>query len=185
MRYLKSIYGCFLVLFQLLVSQLHGQQLPIQTFSLAADHFVDAHVDGLQIDWRLDLGLTNLSLSQSNSYHFTAGFLQPTINRFANDALSEKYTPSIEIKNTMRRDAILLFSKEPDLILFGFKIIDLHGRVLVNDQTKYRSSYAGRYIDVNAMNSGVYIMQVLYLPEHLTFESKNNYRIKNIKFIKP
>ena len=184
MLYFKSIYGCFLVLFQLLVSQLYGQQLPLQTFSLAGDSFVQNQVDGLQIDWRLDLGLTTLSLDQANAYCFSAGFLQPTIDRFVKDGLWEKYNPSFEIKNTFRGDAIVLFSKEPDLILFGYKILNLHGQVIINDQTKYRSSYAGRYIDVNAMNSGVYIMQILYLPEHLTFDSKNNYWIKHIKFIK-
>jgi hypothetical protein len=173
------------LLFQLLVAQLHGQQLPLQTFSLASSNFVSSQVDGLQMDWRLDLGLTNLSLNQSNAYCFSAGFLQPTVNRFSNDAFNEQNNPSIEIKHTYPGDAIVLFSKEPDLILFGYKIFDLHGQVMVSDQTKYRSSYAGRSINVNAMNSGIYIMQVLYLPEHMTLDDKKNYWIKYIKFIKP
>lgn len=185
MRRLKSIYIFLLLQLQLFTHSLHGQQLPLQAFSLAADHFVAAHVDGLQMDWRLDLGLTTIPLNQSNAYLFSAGFLQPTVNRFANDGGWGKYNPSIEIKNTFSGDAMILFSKEPDLILFGFKIFNLQGQVLVNDQTKYRSSYAGRSINMNAMNSGIYIMQVFYLPEYMMFNGNNNYWVKTIKFIKP
>jgi hypothetical protein len=97
----------------------------------------------------------------------------------------KKYNPSIEIKNTFSRDAIVLFSKEPDLILFGFKIFNLQGQVLVSDQTKYRSSYTGRSINMNAMNSGIYIMQVYYLPEYMMLDLNRNYWVKTIKFIKP
>jgi hypothetical protein len=185
MRPLKSISFCYLIVLQLFIVQLHGQQLPFQAFSLAADHFVAAQLDGLQMDWRLDLGLTAIPLNQSNAYFFSAGFLQPTINRFANDVIWEKYNPSIEIKNTFPGDAIVLFSKEPDLILFGFKILNLHGQVIISDQTKYRSSYNGRSINMNAMNSGIYIMQVFYLPEYMTIDVKRNYWVKTIKFIKP
>jgi hypothetical protein len=170
---------------QFLTNSLHGQQLPLQAFSLAADHFVSPQVDGLQMEWRLDLGLTAMTLDQSNSYQFTAGFFQPTINRFTNDGIWKNYNPSIEIINTFSGDAMMLFSKEPDLILFGFKIFNLQGQVLVRDQTKYRSSYAGRSINMNAMNSGIYIMQVFYLPEYMMLDGNANYWIKTIKFIKP
>lgn len=181
----KSIYCCFPILLQFFVTQLHGQQLPIQTFSLAGDSFIQNQVDGLQIDWRLDLGLTALPLEQSNAYCFSAGFLQPNVNRFEEDGLWKKFNPSIEIKNTFRREAILLFSREPDLILFGYKIMNVYGQVILSDQTTYRSSYGGRSIDVNGMNGGVYIMQVFYLPEHMTLEGSNNVWIKYLKFIKP
>jgi hypothetical protein len=167
------------------VTQLHGQQLPIQTFSLASNNFVAAQVDGLQMDWRLDLGLTALPLDQSNAYCFSAGFLQPNVNRFEEDGLWKKFNPSIEVKNTFRRDAIVLFSKEPDLILFGYKIMNMHGQIIISDQTKYRSSYQGRSIDLHTMSSGVYIMQILYLPEWMTLDGKSNYWVKYIKFIKP
>jgi hypothetical protein len=185
MPHLKSIHIFLVLQLQLLTHSLHGQQLPLQAFSLAADHFVAAHVDGLQMDWRLDLGLTAIPLEHSNAYFFSAGFLQPTMNRFANDGIREQYNPSIEIKNTFPGDAIVLFSKEPDLILFGFKIFNLQGQVLVRDQTKYRSSYTGRSINMNAMNSGIYIMQVFYLPEYMMLDGNANYWIKTIKFIKP
>ena len=185
MSHLKSIYFYFLLLLQLLVAQLYGQQLPLKTFSLASYSFVSSNVDGLQVDWRLDLGLTNMLLNQSNSYHFTAGFLQPTMNRFANDGIWGKYNPSIELKNTFSGDAIVLFSKEPDLILFGYKIMNLHGQVIASDQTTFRSGYVGRSIDMNTMNSGIYIMQVFYLPEYMMFDQNTNYWVKYLKFIKP
>ncbi len=184
MRHLKSIYIFLLLQLQLFTHSLHGQQLPLQVFSLAAGHFVAAHVDGLQMDWRLDFGLTSMTLDQSNSYQFTAGFLQPTINRFTNDGIWKNYNPSIEIKNTFSGDAMMLFSKEPDLILFGFIIFNVQGQVLVRDQIKYRSSYAGRLINMNVMNSGVYIIQVFYLPEYMMFDGNKNYWVKTIKFIK-
>jgi hypothetical protein len=185
MRHVKSIYIFLLLLLQLSTHSLHGQQLPLQAFSLASNNFVATQLDGLQVDWRLDLGLTSILLDQSSNYFFSAGFLQPTMNRFANDGIREQYNPSIEIKNTFPGDAIVLFSKEPDLILFGFKIFNLQGQVLVRDQTKYRSSYAGRSINMNAMNRGIYIMQVFYLPEYMMLDGNANYWIKTIKFIKP
>ena len=185
MRYLNSCKFLLLILLELVVPPLYGQQLPIQTFSLAADHFVTTQVDGLQVDWRLDLGLTAIPLDKLNQYHFSAGFLQPSINRFSKDGLEEKYNPSIELRTSVRGDAIVLYSKEPDLIFFDCKIYNLHGQVLISDPTKYRSGYAGRSMDINSLSSGVYIMQVFYLPEFLSFENKNNYWIKYIKFIKP
>jgi hypothetical protein len=183
MPHLKSIH-IFLVL-QLLTHSLHGQQLPLQAFSLASDHFVTTGLDGLQVDWRLDLGLTAMALDQSNKYHFSAGFLQPSINRFTKDGLEGKYYPSIELRTSFRGDAIILFSKEPDLILFGYSIYNLHGQFILSDPTKYRSGYAGKKVEMNGLPSGVYIMQVFYLPESMMFDGNNNYSIKTIKFIKP
>ena len=185
MRHFKSISFYFLIVLQLLIVQLHGQQLHFQSLSLAGDYYVPTNVDGLQMDWRLDIGLTAMTLEHSNVYLFSAGFLQPTIHRFADDMIWKKYNPSIEIKNIFPGDAIVLFSKEPDLILFGFKIFNLQGQVLVRDQTKYRSSYTGRSINMNAMNSGIYIMQVYYLPEYMMLDPNRNYWVKTIKFIKP
>lgn len=185
MRYLNSFYVFLLILLQLVYTPSHAQQLPLQAFSLASNSFVTTQIDGLQVDWRLDLGLTAIALNHSSSFHFSAGFLQPSINRFALDGFWEKYKPSIDLKNTIRGDAIILFSKEPDLILFGYTIFDLHGQVMLSDPTNYRSGYLGRSIYINAFPSGVYIMQVLYLPEFLTLDNKTNYWMKSIKFIKP
>mgnify|MGYP000282692316 CR=1 FL=1 len=185
MRHLHSNNFILLILFQLAIPRLYGQQLPLQIFSLASDHFVTNKLDGLQVDWRLDLGLTALALDQSNQYHFSAGFLQPSINRFTHDVLKGKYNPSIELRTSNRGDAIVLFSKEPDLIFFDCVVFNLYGQVILSDPTKYRSGYAGKKVDINALASGVYFMQVSYLPEFLTFDYKTNYWIKSIKFIKP
>jgi len=185
MRYLKSFYIFFCILLPFSVPPSYGQLLTLQTFSLAADHFVTTQMDSLQIDWRLDLGLTALTLEQSSNYPFSAGFLQPSINRFAPNGFLSNYNPSIELKNTFYGAGMVLFSKEPDLILFGYKIFDLHGQIILSDQTKYRSSYPGRYIDIHALSSGIYLVQVLYLPEWMTFDQPTNYWVKSIKFIKP
>jgi hypothetical protein len=185
MRYLKTIYILFLILLQLAFTPSYAQQLPLQTFSLAADHFMSTQVDGLQVDWRLDLGLTTMALDQSNHYFFSAGFLQPSIHRFTKDGLEGKYNPSIELRTSVRGDAIVLYSKEPDLIFFDCKIYTLHGQIIISDPTKYRSGYAGRSIDINTLSSGVYLLQVFYVPEFPGFDNKNNYWMKTIKFIKP
>ena len=100
MGHLKSIYFYFLILLQLFVAPLDGQVLSLQAFSLAANSYVSTNMDGLQMDWRLDLGLTSMLLGQSNSFSLTTGFLQPTVNRYANGGLSEKNNLSIELKNT-------------------------------------------------------------------------------------
>jgi hypothetical protein len=184
MRYLKSVY-VLLILLQWVYTPSNAQQLPLQTLSLASNNFVATQVDGLQVDWRLDLGLTSILLDQSSNYHFSAGFLQPSINRFTKDVLEGKYNPSIELRTSNRGDAIVLFSKEPDLIFFDCKVYNLHGQVVLSDPIKYRSSYVGRQIDINALASGVYFMQVYYLPEFLTFDHKTIYWFKSIKFIKP
>lgn len=185
MRYLKSVYIFLLMLLQCVYTPSNAQQLTLQTLSLASNNFVSTQVDGIQVDWRLDLGLTSIILDQSSNYHFSAGFLQPSINRFTKDQLEGKYNPSIELRTSNRGDAIVLFSKEPDLIFFDYKVYNQHGQVILSDPTKYRSSYAGRQIDINALASGVYFMHVYYLPEYLTFDHKTNYWIKTIKFIKP
>jgi hypothetical protein len=164
---------------------MYGQDLPLQAFSLATDYFLSSKVEGFQMDWRLDLGLNAMLLNQSNQYHFTAGFLQPSINSFSKDGLEGIYNPSIELRTSFNGDAILLFSKEPDLILFGYKIYNLHGQIIISNPTKYRSGYQGRPIAINAFSTGVYIMQVFYLPEYLTFDNKTNYWMKYIKFVKP
>ena len=185
MHFLNSIYLFILILLQLANTPSSAQQLHLQTFSLASNYFAATQVDGLQLDWRLDLGLSAMPLDQSNRYHFSAGFFQPTINRFAKDALEGKFNPSIELRNSFQGDAMLLFSKEPDLILFGYSVYNLHGQVVVSDQTKYRSGYAGKKVDMNGLPSGVYIMQVFYLPEFMMIDGIKNYSIKTIKFIKP
>lgn len=185
MRYFNSYRFLLLNLFQLTISPMYGQDLPLQAFSLATDYFLSSKVEGFQMDWRLDLGLNAMLLNQSNQYHFTAGFLQPSINRFTKDGLEGKYNPSIELRTSVRGDAIVLYSKEPDLIFFNCKIYNLQGQVLISDPTKHRSGYAGRHIDMNRLSSGVYIMQVFFLPEFLSVDNKNNYWMKTIKFIKP
>ena len=185
MRYLKSVYIFLLILLQWVYTPSNAQELPLQTLSLASNNFVSTQVDGLQVDWRLDLGLTSILLDQSSSYLFSAGFLQPSINRFTNDVLEGKYNPSIELRISNRGEAILVFSREPDLIFFDCKVYNLYGQFILSDPTKYRSSYAGRKIDINALASGVYFMQVSYLPEFLSFDNNTNYWIKSIKFINP
>ena len=185
MRYLNSINIFLLMLLQWIYTPSNAQQLSLQTFSLASNSYLSTQVDGIQVDWRLDLGSTSILLDQSSNYHFSAGFLQPSINRFTHDLLEGKYYPSIELRTSNRGDAIVLFSKEPDLIFFDCKVYNLYGQVILSDLTKHRSSYAGRKVDINVLASGVYFMQVYYLPEFLTFDHKTNYWIKTIKFIKP
>lgn len=163
---------------------LYAQVMPLQTFSLAADRFVYIQEDGMDIDWRLDLGVTAIQLQQSNTFLFSAGFLQPNINRFKKEVW-EKYNPGFSIKYNFLGNAITLVSKEPDLILYGFKIFDLNGQELISNKTKYLSSYLSKPIEINTLANGIYIMQIYYLPELMTADHYNAYWVKHIKFIKP
>lgn len=185
MRQLQSVYCSLFMLVFACFEQAYGQGLPLQTFSLAAYSYVPTQADGFQIDWRLDLGPTTMALDQSNTYCFSAGFLQPSVNRFDIEGQWGRYNPSIELTYSADGNMMRLFSKEPDLILLGYTIYNLQGQALMSDPTKYRSSHTGRVIPTQALASGVYLLQVGYLPEFMHFDDKNNYWIKYLKFIKP
>ena len=75
--------------------------------------------------------------------------------------------------------------KPPPVVVVEPSLAAAGAVVILSDPTKYRSGYAGRYIDLNRLSSGVYIMQVFFLPEFLSFDNKTNYWMKHIKFIKP
>ena len=159
--------------------------IPLQSFCLASETAVIPQRDGFRIDWRLDLGATVIQLDKSHTYHFIAGFLQPNMNRFPIVDEWRKYNPSIELKYNYHGEAIVLVSKEPDLLIYGFKIFDLRGQEVISNQTKYMSSFLAKSIDMRPLASGVYMMQVFYLPELMTLDSKSTYWIKYVKFIKP
>lgn len=185
MNPLKYLYCTLLLAISLCFSQLYGQMIPLQAFCLASETAVIPQSDGFQVDWRLDLGVTDIALDKSHAYHFSAGFLQPNMNRFPMIDQWRKYNPSIELKYNYHGEAIVLVSTEPDLILYGFKIFDLRGQELISNQTKYMSSFLAKSIDMRPLASGVYMMQVFYLPELMTLDSKSTYWIKYVKFIKP
>jgi len=185
MNFLKPISFLLIMILQLLSLDAHGQMNTLKSFCLAAESFVTDQREGIQIDWRLDLGVTEIALDKSHAYHFSAGFLQPNMNRFPMIDQWRKYNPSIELKYNYHGEAIVLVSTEPDLILYGFKIFDLRGQELIINQTKYMSSFLAKSIDMRPLASGVYMMQVFYLPELMTLDSKSTYWIKYLKFIKP
>ena len=185
MNALKTICFLLIMILQLLSVDARSQMIKLQSFCLAAESFVTAQRDGFQVDWRLDLGVTDIALDKSHAYHFSAGFLQPNMNRFPMNDQWRKYNPGIELKYNYHGAAIVLVSTEPDLILYGFKIFDLRGQELISNQTKYMSSFLAKSIDMRPLASGVYMMQVFYLPEWMTLDSKSTYWIKYVKFIKP
>jgi len=185
MNVLKTICFLLIMILQLLSVDASSQMIKLQSFCLAAESFVTAQRDGFQVDWRLDLGVTDIALDKSHAYHFSAGFLQPNMNRFPMIDQWRKYNPSIELKYNYHGEAIVLVSTEPDLILYGFKIFDLLGQELISNQTKYMSGFLSKSIDMRPLASGVYMMQVFYLPEWMTLDSKSTYWIKYVKFIKP
>lgn len=185
MRLFKLDYYSIFLILSAGLQQVYGQQLPLQTYSLAAYSYVPTQADGFQIDWRLDLGPNTMALDRSNTFCFSAGFLQPSVNRFDIEGQWGRYNPSIELTHSASGSMMRLFSKEPDLILLGYTIYNLQGQALMRDPTKYRSSHTGRVIPTQALASGVYLLQVGYLPEFMHFDDKNNYWIKYLKFIKP
>ncbi|MFM6994486.1 MAG: hypothetical protein ACKOWO_05135 [Sediminibacterium sp.] len=159
--------------------------IPLQSFCLATETVVMTQRDGMQMDWRLDLGVTYITLDKAHAYHFSAGFLQPSLNRFPMIDQWSKYKPSIELKYSDHGSAVVLISKEPDLIIYGFKIFTVQGQEMMHHQTKYMSAFLAKSINIQSFTSGIYILQVFYLPELMELDGKTPYLIKYIKFIKP
>lgn len=162
---------------------LYGQVKVLESFTLSAGSFYSSRFDSMQVDWRLDLGLTAIQMNHAPSYLFTAGFFQPTIDRFTNNKIKEFYDPKIQLLYNDGGHKIFLFSNETDLVIYGFQIFDLYGRLVLKDQSKFASSYLRKSIDLTSLTTGVYFINIFYLPESNQV-LQNNYWTKSLKLMK-
>lgn len=161
-----------------------GQPNSLQSFTTAAGSFYSNQSDALEIDWRLDLGLTAIEMNQAPPYLFTAGFIQPVIHRFTNKNEYENYDPKIQLRYSDGGRHVLLLSTETDLVIYGFQIIDLSGRLVFQNQSRFASSYLRIPIDLTTLTRGLYLVSIFYLPESIFPIDNKQYWIKNIKLLK-
>ena len=165
-------------------SKLYGQVSAFQSFTISAASYNPSNHISNQYEWRLDLGLTTLELNQTKAYFFTAGMLQPNINRFSTINDWKQYDPGIQLRYHAPSRPIVLFSSEPDLIIFGFKIFDSNGRLLKTDATKIASSYLAKPIDLTGHSNGIYYLIVYYLPERIDLHQTISYYTSTLKIMK-
>lgn len=167
----------------LVADVLKGQATSMQSFTIAAGSFYSNQIDALQIEWRLDLGLTALEMNNAPNYLFTPGFIQPIINRFTNKIEKDKYDPKIQLRYNHSGHKAFLFSNETDLMIYGFQIVDLHGRIIFKDQSMFASSYFNKPLELSNLSTGTYFVFVFYLPESIS-PIQNNYWMKSLKLLK-
>jgi hypothetical protein len=160
------------------------QTIDPQSFTLAAGTYNSILVDEIQLDWRLDLGFTGIEFKQSKDYFFTAGYLQPSINRFQNFTDWKNADPSIKLYYNYPSANVTLVATAPDLIIYGFKIFTSSGILIKSDLTKIASSFLSKPIDISSHPKGIYYVLVYYLPEILGRDKINNYWTTTLKLIK-
>jgi hypothetical protein len=160
-----------------------GQSIALQSFTQSAGYGL-IQSNTIQLDWQLDLGLTTLAWNPSPHYFFTPGFIQPNIYRFSDNNKPSKFDPTILAQFQHNANAILLFSKETDLIFFGYRVFDFSGRLVLATNTKIASSQMHLSIPTPALSNGVYFILIDYLPENIAFTASSMYWIKSLKIIK-
>lgn len=184
MIFQKCFIRILVFMFFSCASMLHGQVSTFQSFTISGESFNLPNSNTNQYEWRLDLGLTSLELNQAKNYFFTAGMLQPNINRFNTITAWKRYDPAIQLLYPAPSNPIVLFSSAPDLIIFGFKIFDANGRLLKTDATKTASSFLMKRIELTGHTNGVYYVVVYYLPESIAVHPTNTYWSKTLKLLK-
>lgn len=162
---------------------LMGQSIALQSFTQAAG-YLPIQSKPIQLDWQLDLGLTTLAWKPSPGFLFTPGFIQPVIYRFSGNNKPPEFDPTISITYNDNAQSFLFISKEADLILLGYQVLDFTGRPLFTAKTKIASSHLALSIPVASLSSGMYCILIYYLPENMASAFSNNYWIKSFKIFK-
>jgi hypothetical protein len=183
---LQSAFNIFRTtgVFLFISAQVQGQAIDPLSLTLSAGTYNTKRVDEIQMDWRLDLGATAIELNQSKAYFFTAGYLQPNINRYANFEEWKKADSSIKLYYNHPGSPVTLIATTPDLIIYGFKIFTNSGNLIIADLTKISSSFLSKPIDLSSHPRGVYYVLVYYLPESINLNTTNNYWTTTLKLIK-
>lgn len=163
-------------------SRVFGQSFAIQSFTQSADYYSSNNFNGFHLEWQLDLGMSTISLTQSPEYFFTTGFIQPSIYRHQHNTKPSEFEPKILIRYNENIQSVVLSSKESDLIIYGVHIFNFYGRFLFGIKTKIASSYLSMLIPISNQSSGIYFVQILYLPENIS--SNQQFWIKTQKLFK-
>lgn len=163
-------------------SRLFGQSFALQSFTQSAEYFSSKNYNGVHLEWQLDLGISSISLNQAPKIFFTAGFIQPTIYRHEQNMKPNAFEPKILIRYNEPTQSVALSSKESDLIIYGVRIFNFSGAFLFELKTKIASSHLSISIPISNQSTGIYFVQVLYLPENIS--SNQQFWIKTQKILK-
>lgn len=163
-------------------SRLFGQSFALQSFTQSADYYNSFNFSGFHLEWQLDLGMCTVSLNQSPEYFFTAGFIQPSIHRHQHNMKPIEFEPKILIQYNEPTHSVALSSKESDLIIYGVKVFNFSGMFLFGMKTKIASSHLSMSIPISNQSTGIYFVQVLYLPENIS--SNQQFWVKTQKIFK-
>lgn len=160
------------------------QPIFIQSFSLAGGSYYAPTEAALWLDWRLDLGSTVMELNQSADYFFTAGLLQPNISKWTTKISWTNMDAAFEIRYPGAGNQVMLYGKEPDLILHEIKIFDSNGHMVMNEIVKITSSFLAKPLQVSNLSNGIYYVMISYSPERHAINAFDNKRIKILKLVK-
>ncbi|MEY3619848.1 MAG: hypothetical protein RLZZ391_214 [Bacteroidota bacterium] len=145
-----------------------GQSFALQSFTQSSTYFGLTKHTIVQLDWQLDLGNSTIELNQARGYFFTAGFLQPTIYRHQNNIKPIDYEPKILIHYNVLTQCIQLSAQESELIIYGVHVFNFSGALIYTHKTKISSSRLSFFIPLSNQSSGIYFIQVFYLPENIS-----------------
>lgn len=178
---LVSIF-CSLLIIGAFVCTLNGQIIDRQSFTQSSGFPLMKPPYMIQLDWQLDLGITSIALNQSPNHFYTAGFIQPNIYRHQQIDKPSDFDPAILIRYNEKSESIILSSKESDLIIYGFQVFNFAGARILSIKTTTSSSHLFLSTSISKFPSGVYFIQVYYLPENIS--SDFQFWIKTQKIVK-
>lgn len=161
---------------------LNGQIIDRQSFTQSSSYLFIKQPNLIQIDWQLDIGITAIALNQSPDHFYTAGFIQPNIYRHQQNNKPNHFDPKILIRYNEKSESIVLSSNESDLIIYGFQVFNFLGAKIFSNKTIISSSQLFLSTPISNLSSGVYFIQVNYLPENIS--SDYQFWIKTQKIIK-
>lgn len=161
---------------------LYGQIIDRQSFTQSSSYQFIQQTNLIQFDWQLDLGITAIALNQSPNHFYTAGFIQPNIYRHQQNKKPSHFDPNILIRYNEKAESIVLSSNESDLIIYGFQVFNFLGAKVFSNKTIISSSTLFLSTPITNLSSGIYFIQVNYLPENIS--SNFQFWIKTQKIIK-
>ncbi len=161
-----------IVLILLILNTIHlkawGQSFALQSFTQSSTYFGISKHTIVQLDWQLDLGNSTIELNKAPGYFFTAGFIQPTIYRHQHNIKPIDYEPKILIHYNVLTQCIQLSAQESELIIYGVQVFNFSGALIYKCKTKISSSHLSIFIPLSNKSTGIYFIQVFYLPENIS-----------------
>ncbi len=157
-----------LLILNIIDIKVFGQSFALQSFTQSSTYFGITKYTIVQLDWQLDLGNSTIELNNAPNYFFTAGFIQPNIYRYHHNTKPIDYEPKIAIHYNTPTQCIQLSAQESELIIYGVQILNFSGALIYTHKTKISSSRLSFFIPLSNQSSGIYFIQVFYLPENIS-----------------